>query len=80
MVNGAIGLISEPGRHIFELETQIETQVSAKQLLVNQQQSQAGVNIDEALTNLIKYQNAYQASARVLVTAKQMYDTLLTIV
>lgn len=77
--SNAIGMMSETGNRIFELETQIETQESARQLLINQQQSQTGVNIDEELSNLIKYQNAYQASARVLNTGQEMYDTLLSI-
>ncbi|HLR77205.1 MAG TPA: flagellar hook-associated protein FlgK [Balneolaceae bacterium] len=80
MVSNAIELISEPGTRVSELKTQIETHESALQLLKNQQQSQSGVNIDEELTDLIKYQNAYQASARVLVAGRQMYDTLLSIV
>lgn len=79
LADNAIDMMSQTGNRIFELESQIETQKSAKQLLVNQQQSQTGVNIDEELSNLIKYQNAYQASARVLNTGQRMYDTLLSI-
>ena len=32
------------------------------------------------MSNLIVFQNAYTASARVLTTAKQMFDELLNIV
>ncbi len=78
--DNAISLISEPGNRVSELKIQIESQESARQLLVNQQQSQSGVNIDEELSDLIKYQNAYQASARVLNTGQEMYDTLLSII
>lgn len=37
----------------------------------------SGVNLDEELSNLIVYQNAYNASARILSTAQELYDTLL---
>lgn len=80
LTDNAIGMMSEPGNRITELNTRIESQESARQLLINQQQSEAGVNIDEELSDLIKYQNAYQASARVLNTGQQMYDTLLSII
>lgn len=39
----------------------------------------SGVNMDEELGNMVIYQNAYSASARLLTTAKEMYDTILQI-
>ncbi len=44
------------------------------------QQSQvSGVNLDEELSNMVLYQQAYAAGARVLQTADQVYQTLLQI-
>jgi flagellar hook-associated protein 1 FlgK len=40
-------------------------------------QSVEGVNLDEELVNLTTYQQAYSASARLIQTVKDMYDTLL---
>lgn len=40
----------------------------------------SGVNMDEELANLIVYQNAYNAAARVITTARDMYDILLNVV
>jgi flagellar hook-associated protein 1 len=39
----------------------------------------AGVNLDEEAADLIRLQQAYQASARVMQTATTMFDTLLQI-
>lgn len=39
----------------------------------------SGVSIDEEMTHLIEYQQAYAASARVLTTAQSLFDTLLAI-
>lgn len=36
-----------------------------------------GVNLDEELANMIVYQNAYNASARMLTSAQELFDTLL---
>jgi flagellar hook-associated protein 1 FlgK len=41
------------------------------------QQAESGVNLDEEATNLIRYQQAYQAAAKVMATASQLFDTLL---
>ena len=40
---------------------------------------QVGVNLDEEAARLIQYQQAYQASAKVLQTAQSLLDTLLNI-
>jgi flagellar hook-associated protein 1 FlgK len=36
-----------------------------------------GVNIDEEMTNMLQFERAYQASARVMTTIDQMFQTLL---
>ncbi len=46
----------------------------------NIRESSSGVSLDEEFTNLIKYQRAYQASARVITTVSEMYETLVTMV
>lgn len=43
------------------------------------QQSASGVNLDEEAANLIKFQQIYQAAAKVLQTANTMFDSLLNI-
>ena len=40
----------------------------------------AGVNLDEEAANLLKYQQAYQASARILQTAKELFQSLIEVV
>jgi flagellar hook-associated protein 1 FlgK len=37
------------------------------------------VNLDEEAANLIKYQQAYQASSKVMQIASTIFDTLLSI-
>ena len=80
LVDYTIGVISKPGAEINSLNAQIETKEAEIAMLETQQQREAGVNIDEELAQMIQFQNAYQASARVLTAAQTMYDTLLGVV
>lgn len=45
----------------------------------SRQSQMSGVNLDEELSNMVLYQQAYAAGARVLQTADQVYQTLLQI-
>jgi flagellar hook-associated protein 1 FlgK len=62
---------------------QVEAIGMAQQTLVDQTtqslQSISGVNLDEEAANLLRYQQAYQASAKVLATASKVFDTILTL-
>lgn len=62
---------------------QISVNSDAQQALLEQsqaaQQSLSGVNLDEEAANLIKYQQAYQASAKALKIGTDLFDTILGI-
>jgi flagellar hook-associated protein 1 FlgK len=44
---------------------------------VEAQQSESGVNLDEEAANLLRYQQAYQAAAKVMQTASDLFKALL---
>ena len=44
----------------------------------NRVQSESGVNLDEEAANLMRFQQAYQASARIMTTAQTIFDSLLS--
>ena len=48
-----------------------------QQSLSEQKSSITGVNLDEEAANLVKYQQLYNASSKLMQTGKQMFDTLL---
>lgn len=50
---------------------------SALATLDDQRQSLMGVNLDEELADLVRYQRAYEASARVMTVADEMLDKLI---
>ena len=39
----------------------------------------SGVSLDEEAANLIRYQHAYEAAAKVMQTADKMFETVLSI-
>jgi flagellar hook-associated protein 1 FlgK len=54
---------------------------AAQEVLYNRakesRESVAGVNLDEEAANLIKFQNAYQASAKAISVAQSLFDSLI---
>jgi flagellar hook-associated protein 1 FlgK len=58
-----------------------DRQTASAQALVDsvdsQRQSTSGVSMDEEMTNMIKFQRGYQASARAMTTMDTMLDTLI---
>ncbi|MDX8398036.1 MAG: flagellar basal body rod C-terminal domain-containing protein, partial [Mariprofundaceae bacterium] len=48
--------------------------------LNQQRQAFSGVNIDEELVSMIKFQRAYEASAKVIQTSNQMLNTLMGLI
>jgi flagellar hook-associated protein 1 FlgK len=58
------------------------TEMSANQQLVvdqltTQVEQTSGVSLDEEATDMIKFQHAYQAAARVITTMDEMLNTLI---
>ncbi|MCH9670892.1 MAG: flagellar hook-associated protein FlgK [Gammaproteobacteria bacterium] len=58
-----------------------QADTAAREALLNQIQTQrdsvSGVNLDEEAANLLRYQQAYQASAEVIAIANETFDSLL---
>jgi flagellar hook-associated protein 1 FlgK len=55
----------------------LETQSQIMKQLYDMRQSVSGVNMDEELANMIKYQHGYQAAARFVTTVNSMLDILM---
>lgn len=74
-----INLVGGIGSRIEQAAARYDSQSAAAMHLEAMERGTSGVMLEEEMTNLIRYQQAYQASARVLNTAQQMFDTLLSL-
>ncbi len=77
IVEGYSSLVSRVGADSRTAQTNAEYNEALANDLSNQQQAVSGVNLDEEMANLIKYQHAYTAAAKLITTADQMLETLL---
>ena len=55
-----------------------EANISLEKSLTDQKEAISGVNLDEEAANLVKYQQLYNASSKLLQAGRQMFDTLLS--
>lgn len=72
-------LVSDNGNKTRELKVTGAAQQALLDQSSSARDSLSGVNLDEEAANLIKYQQAYQASAKVLDIGSKLFDVLLSI-
>ena len=70
-------LVAEVGVKTRQAELAADSQARLLEQSRAQRESVSGVNLDEEAANLLRYQQAYQASAQVIAVAGTMFDTLL---
>ena len=69
-----VGLASERNRFEFLVQNQ-ENMVAA---VTARLESVRGVSLDEEGANLVRYQNSYEAAARIITAVQDMFDTLIS--
>jgi len=72
--------LGNAGLQARRVSDQEEDNIALQQEVSARNSAVSGVNMDEELSNLIVYQNAYGAAARVLSSVQDLYDDLLSIV
>ena len=70
-------IISTVGLQSFSAQARESQQDGILLQLRNRRDSISGVSIDEEMINMIKFQEAYNASARVISVVQEMFDTLI---
>ena len=72
-------LVSANGVKTRSAQLGLESQEAALKQAVANRDAFSAVNLDEEAANLLKFQQAYQASAKSLQIGSQLFDTLLGI-
>lgn len=70
---GRVGVIARRTNSAFEAQKGIVKQLN------NIRESVSGVSLDEETTKMIEFQKGFEASARVIRTADEMFDTILNL-
>lgn len=71
------GLVSDVGIRTNIAELNLQAQRGFTEQIRVVQQSESGVNLDEEAANLIRYQQYYQANAKIIEVASTLFDTIL---
>ena len=70
-------VVSSVGATVQSAELNLQSAEMIRDSAENAASELSGVNMDDEAAQLIEYQQAYQASARVLQTARELFDTLI---
>jgi flagellar hook-associated protein 1 FlgK len=76
----AAHLLGNAGSAAAQAKSSLDDATARRDDAVNRRDSFSGVNIDEELAQMVVLQNSYSAAARVISTASQMYDTLISMI
>jgi flagellar hook-associated protein 1 FlgK len=77
LASAATGLATEVGITARQSTSNLEAETIMRDEAIAQRRSVSGVNLDEEAANLLRYQQAYQASAQLVRIANEMFQTLL---
>ncbi len=72
-------IVSSIGNKAREIEVTQTAQENLVKQNLNAIQSLSGVNIDEEAANLMRYQQAYQAAAKMIETSSKLFDELMSL-
>jgi flagellar hook-associated protein 1 len=78
--DAANALVSQVGHDVQEANSYQHHQADMLAYLDNYRESVSGVNLDEEMVNLIKYQAAYNAAAKMITVGDDMLTTLMNMV
>ncbi len=71
------GIITEVGTRAHQADIANQAQQTLLRQAVDAREAVSGVNLDEEAANMMRFQQAYQASAQVISAAQGMFDALL---
>ncbi len=71
------GLTSDVGARAQTAQRHAEVELTIHAQLFDLRESVSGVSLDEEMTNIIRFQRAYEASARLITLADELYQTVL---
>ena len=74
---GYLSLLNKAGTISKQADVVRQALEVLKDQAVESRESLAGVNLDEEAASLIRFQQSYQASARLVQTANELFETIV---
>ncbi len=74
------GILADVGSQTRQAQIARDSSATLLEAAQAQREAISGVNLDEEAANLLRFQQAYQASAKVISVAGEMFDTLINAV
>jgi flagellar hook-associated protein 1 len=69
--------VSDLGQSLSSINLRVEDQSNIESLVRTQRDAVSGVSLDEELTDLVKYQRAFQASSRVIQVINELLENVV---
>lgn len=77
LLGGYSLMATNVGMYVRSSEIQLTAQTNVFEQMIDQRESLSGVSLDEEATNLIRYQQAYEAAAQLITTSQSMFQTII---
>lgn len=80
LLGGYSKMAAGVGMYVRGVEINFEAQTQAFSYINERREMMSGVSLDEEATNLMRFQQAYQAAAQIMQTSQTLFQTLLSVV
>ncbi|WCJ58199.1 flagellar hook-associated protein FlgK [Fontisphaera persica] len=70
--------VTNLGEALAQANRQVKNQEAVEQMLRRQRDAVSGVSLDEEMTEMVKFQKAFQASARLVSTVDELLETVIS--
>ena len=79
IANGGLAKQAETASILMDMATQLRAAQDIIAQMDAEQSQNSGVSLDEEMTNMIKFENSYKASAKYISTISQMMEILMSL-
>lgn len=79
LVDAYADFVGTIGANHTTVKSRLDTLSSLSTFYQNQQQTVSGVNLDEEMTDLVKFQHSYQASAKFISTVDKLLESVINL-
>jgi len=72
-------IVAALGQNLESVNDSLSNQKSVESIIRRQRDSISGVSLDEEMTDLLRFQRAYQASAKLIKTVDEMLEIVMSL-